>query len=246
MSYMQERSARQAIVDVHRILYEIGFSVANDGNTSMRVNSKTLLITPMGLNKSRLKPEQIVTIDMEGNATGGGMHPPSSERALHLEIYKVRPDVQAIIHAHPPYAIACSLAGVSLAEYLLPEVIVALGQIPTVQYATPSTKEFGQVAAEQAKKYDAMILARHGAVTLGKSLNEALEKLERLEHSAKIAAIARSIGSIAPLPKPEVERLLQLGGYGNPASPPDTGKAMDIDPKLIELITKEVRAALEK
>ncbi len=247
--WSEERTFRQQIVDVHRHLYKLGYSVANDGNTSVRVDPKHFLITPLGVSKAKLTPDQMVLVDMAGNPVGAGTYAPSSEKALHVAIYRVRPDVRAIIHAHPPFAIACSLAGVSLSEYFLPEIILSLGKIPTVQYATPSTKEFGEAAAEQAKKHDALILDRHGTVTIGATLDEALEKVERVEHTAKIATLARAMGTVTPLPKMEVERLLAISQApkdtaGEEPSPPPRTHAYD--PALIELITREVRAALKK
>jgi L-fuculose-phosphate aldolase len=249
MSWNEERNHRQRIVEIHRRLYELGFSVANDGNTSVRVDRKRFLVTPMDLPKARLTPEQIVMVDSDGNPVGANSHPPSSERALHVAIYRARPDVQAIIHAHPPYAIACTLAGVSLSDYFLPEVIVSLGEIPTVPYATPSTKELAELAAGEIKKHDALILARHGTVTVGRTLDDAMDRLERVEHTAKIAAIARSMGTVTPLSKVEVERLLEISHP--PQSPGDGSElkpatdAAKYSPELIELITREVRNALK-
>lgn len=234
---------RRQIVEVHRRIYDLGFSVANDGNTSVRADSGRVLITPRGLNKARLALEEIVAIDLEGTSLGGG-HPPSSEIFIHLGIYKARPDVQAIIHAHPPYAIACTLAGVSLEEYLLPELILSLGKIPTTPYVTPATPEAGRVVTDLIKKHDALIMDRHGTVTVGTSLEDALIKLERIEHAAKIVAIGKAMGAVTPLPKPEVERLIQMTGATLVPPTAEKTAGAELDPKFVELVAQQVAAEL--
>jgi L-fuculose-phosphate aldolase len=211
MGWRNERHLRRQIVEVHRRIYDLGFSVANDGNTSVRTERDRILITPRGRNKAKLSPSDIVTIDLDGTAVGGS-YKPSSEIFIHLGIYRTRPDVRAIIHAHPPYAVACTLAGVSLEEYILPELILSLGKIPTTPYVTPATAESGKVVSECIKNHDALIMDRHGSITVGVSLEDALVKLERIEHAAKIVAIGRSMGTLTPLPKPEGDRLIQMNG----------------------------------
>jgi L-fuculose-phosphate aldolase len=245
MSYQDERQVRQAIVDIHRKLYELGFSVANDGNTSVRLDPDKIFITPMGLNKAALKVDQICVIDAKGNTLSSNGYTPSSERQLHTAIYDVRPDAKAIIHAHPPHAIACTLVNVSLKEPVLPEVIVALGAIPTARYAVPSTKDFGDAAAEEAKNYDAVVLDRHGAVTLGQTLDEALQKMERLEHTAKIMSIASAVGRVTPLTKPEADRLRMMSGRPDSMDNAITSAVVpEANDELVELIIKEVKAAM--
>jgi L-fuculose-phosphate aldolase len=256
VSWKEERDARDEIVDVHRRLYELGFSVANDGNTSMKVDAKRILITPSGLDKARLQREQMAMIDVDGHPLSGN-YEPSSEIAVHTMIYKRRPDVSAIIHAHPPFAIACSLAGVSLDQYTLPEVVISLGKIPTVPYATTGTAEVGESVSEAIEHHDAVIMDRHGTVTVGKTLSEALSKLERVEHTAKIISIANTLGKISPLPQDEVRRLLKIGiamglQKGSPRdvesmiekSAQNAGLSGDQD--LVHLITREVQAILSE
>lgn len=249
MAWQDERRLREEITEIHRRLYDLGFSVANDGNTSVRLDKNRILITPAGLNKAKLKPEQIAVVDADGKPISGN-YPPSTEIAVHAGVYRARSDVHAIVHAHPPYCIACSLAGVSLDGYFLPEVVLTLGKIPTARYATTGTKEAGQVVVELIGSHDAVILDRHGTVTVGKSLEDALLKLERIEHTAKIVAIARSMGNVTPLPQSEIERLVRMGvtshSYSPPAPPlPDVkSPPASYDPKLIDLITKEVTRAL--
>lgn len=133
---------------------------------------------------------------------------------MHLAIYNARPDVEVIIHAHPPFSIACSLANISLADPVLPEVVATLGEIPTARYATTGTRELASILADIVQHHDAIILERHGAVTVGRTLEDALQKLERVEHSARIILLSRLVGSISSLPADEVRRLHQIGGMG--------------------------------
>jgi L-fuculose-phosphate aldolase len=127
-------------------------------------------------------------------------------------VYRERPDVSAVVHAHPTMAVALSLAGISLADGVIPEVITSLGAIPTVPYATPGTDEAGEVIRAPIRQFDAIILARHGSVSVGKDLREAYTKLEMLEHTAQILFLARVLGPVSPLSKEEVARLLMAGG----------------------------------
>ncbi len=138
---------------------------------------------------------------------------PSSEIALHLAAYREREDIAAVIHAHPTTAIACTLADVSLADGTLPEVVTALGAIPTVPYITPGTREAGEAICPFIRQFDALMLARHGSVTVGGSLQEAYSKLEMLEHAAQILFRARLLDGGQPLPEAEVIRLLRAGGH---------------------------------
>lgn len=244
MSWQDERKFREEIAAVHRRLYELGFSVANDGNTSVRVDANRILITPAGLNKAKLEPGQMALVDANGKHIGGS-YAPSTEIFMHVDIFKARLDVHAIIHAHPPYSIACSLAGVTLDEYVLPEVVLTLGKVPTTPYVTTGTQEVGKVVSELIKKHDAVILDRHGTVTVGKNLDEAMQKLERVEHTARITSIARSMGVVTPLPRPEVERLIRRSGQAIEDSGSELKKGQaPATTALIDLITREVIAAL--
>jgi L-fuculose-phosphate aldolase len=200
-----------AIVETCRWMYQKGFIASSEGNVSVRLDADCILVTPRGLHKGFLKPQQLVLTDLEGRRIGGDFHP-SSELAIHLLAYRERPDVAAVVHAHPTMAIACSLAEISLADGVVPEVITSLGAIPTAPYATPGTIEAAEVIRPLIRDFDAIILARHGSVTVGKDLQEAYTRLEMLEHTAQILALARLLGGLSPLPKEEVARLLIAGG----------------------------------
>ena len=190
-------------------IYQKGFIVASDGNVSVRLDKERIMITPSGLNKGFLKGDELIVVDFSGKVITGS-YKPSSETPMHLEAYKQREDINAVIHAHPPIATAFSIANVSLAQCILPEVILSLGAIPTTQYATPATYEGSEIIRELVTKFDAMVLDRHGSLTVGKTLEDAYNKLERVEHSAYITYMARQLGGANPLPVAEVNRLSDM------------------------------------
>ena len=209
-----EHELRQTFVQIGRLMYEKGFICANDGNISARLGPNRLLITPSGLHKGLLEPEQMLVVDDNGNVIGGryGRHPtlkPTSELPMHLEAYRQRPDIQAVVHAHPPIAVALSIAGISMAACLLPEVIVSLGLIPTTAYATPASEENVRAIRELIRHHDGLVLQRHGSVTVGDSPMQAFMRLETLEQNARIGFMLAQLGVYNPLPAPEVEKLLQ-------------------------------------
>jgi L-fuculose-phosphate aldolase len=215
MESTRENPLAIEIVEICSWMYQKGFIASSEGNVSACLGPDRLLVTPRGLHKGFLLPEQLVVTDFDGHQVSGDLAP-SSELPLHLLVYRERPDVEAVVHAHPTMAIACSLVGISLVDGVVPEVITSLGAIPTASYATPGTAEAAEAIRAPIRQFDAIILARHGSVTVGKDLQEAYIKLEMLEHTAQILLLARLLGSVAPLPREEVARLLLAGGR-NPA-----------------------------
>ncbi len=206
----QERLLRAELVRIGERLYDRGFISGTDGNISVRLGSGAMLTTPSGVHKGTMRPEQIVKCDLEGHPLAGSGKP-SSEIRMHVLVYRLRPDVSAAVHAHPIHAVALSLVGVSLAECVLPEPVLALGPIPTASYATPTTEDVpASIRDLLSCEYNALVLARHGTLTLGRSLEEAYVRLETLEHSARITAAARAIGRPTPLPAVEVSRIEQI------------------------------------
>jgi len=187
-----------------------GYIAGGDGNVSMRLDERRLLTTPTGLNKGFLEPRNLVVTDLEGVRLEGELEP-SSEVRLHVRAYRVRPDVEAVVHAHPPLCTAFSLAGVSLAKCVLPEIVIQLGAIPTAPYATPGTESLPEAVADYLSRYDAVIMERHGSITVGRDLNDAYNKLEKIEHTAKITLAAMQLGEVSPLPPEELERLRSHG-----------------------------------
>ena len=217
-SYRERRTEqewRNEIVRVCRLLHEKGYVAASDGNVSVRLNEKHVLSTPSGFGKGFLSPDQLVVTDLEGRMVPSYTPAsrdlkPTSELLMHLEVYRQRPDILSVIHAHPPICVALSIAGVSLAKCLLPEVIVTLGLIPTAEYATPSTAEGPRAISDLIANHDALIIQRHGTLTVGQAPFDAYLKLEKVEHLAQVTLILRQLGRETPLPPGEVAKLLQI------------------------------------
>jgi L-fuculose-phosphate aldolase len=215
MAAKSEFALREEIVRIGRLMWEKNFIAAGDGNLSVRLGADRLLCTPSGLHKGFLNAEQLITINLQGDKSGpnnGAARElvPSSEIRLHLECYRQRPDVVAVIHAHPPSAISCTLVGISLAKCVLPEVVYDLGIIPTLPYATPTSMEGPERIRELIPRYDALMLERHGSLTVGDSLWQAYMRLERLEHSALIALQANAVQPVTPLSEAQIQKLAAL------------------------------------
>lgn len=198
----------QQICDVMRIMYHHEFVVANDGNVSCRLPNGNLLITASGALKGYMTPDQVIECDPQGNALDG--RKVTTEVKMHVAAYQERPDIRAVVHGHPIYAVAFSLAGISLAGCAIPEIIVTMGTIPTAPYATPSTDGLPDSLREFLRTGDAVIMERHGVVCVGGDLIDAYKKMEMVEHTAKITHAARTLGgNVTPLPPPEVKTLLE-------------------------------------
>jgi len=209
---MSEHELRREMIRVGRLVWERGFVAATDGNLSARMGGNRLLVTASGVSKGFLTDEDLVIIRLDGEPVSSyrGRHShPSTEIAMHLEVYRQRPDVNAVIHAHPPLATAFSIAGVSLARCVIPEVIVSMGAIPTAEYATPGTAEVPASIRDTIREYDAMILAHHGSLTVGETLWEAYLRLEKVEHTAQITLAAQQLGQVSTLSPQAVEKLAE-------------------------------------
>lgn len=220
-----EWNIRRGIVEIGRRVYEQGFVAATDGNISVRVMGDRMFITPSGTCLGELKADDLLYMDSERRVLAGRGRP-SSEMSLHLEVYRRRPDVQAVIHAHPPVTNAFGFAGVSLAGPVIPEVVVTFGSIPTTEYATPSSEEGPEAIRDLVQHHDVMILQRHGSLTVGSDLTDAYRKLEKLEHAAKTILATRLLGRVRELTPDELDRLSEVAqrlGYGRispfPTSP---------------------------
>jgi L-fuculose-phosphate aldolase len=211
---MTERVLREEFVRIGQLMHSRGYVTAADGNISARLDTDRFLATPSGLSKGFMTPDQMVVIGLDGKPVGTSRFgpardlKPSSEILLHLEAYRQRPDVRAVVHAHPPTAVALSIAGVPIAPCLLPEVIVTLGTIPTTEYATPASPEGATVIRECIKNHDAVMLLRHGSVTVGTTPFDAYLKLEKLEHAADITFKLLQIGRELSFPPGAVEKLI--------------------------------------
>lgn len=203
-----ETDARSQIVDIGRRMDARGFVAANDGNISVRLDEHRVLTTPTGCPKGKMDAAELPVVSMTGELLSGAK--PSTELPLHLYIYRERPDVRAVVHAHPVYATGFATAGLALDRCVLAEIIVTLGSVPLAKYGTPSTEALPLSIAPHIQSSDAFLLANHGVVTAGRDLNEAYFKLERVEHSAHIVFIARALGGEQVLPKEEVRKLYEL------------------------------------
>ena len=202
---------REELCRVCRLLYDRGYVAGHDGNVSLRLPDGNLLVTPSGVSKGRLEPEMLVVCDLEGNVLAGDRHP-SSETPMHLEVYRQRPDVGAVVHAHPVMATAFAVCGKALEEPFLIETISGLGAVPVAPYALPSTHEVPESIRPFVKDHSALLLANHGALTWGRDLWEAFDRMEVLEHTAKIYAQVHQMGGGVELSPEQVEALLALSG----------------------------------
>src|SRR5688572_25053689 len=220
MSTRVEEQTRAEIVEAGRRMYARGYVASNDGNISARLDDTRLLTTPKSVSKGFMTPDMMVVVDYEGKKLAGDRDP-STELPMHLEIYRNRPDVNAVVHAHPPLATGFAVAGIPLTRAVLAEVITTLGSIPIAAYGTPSTSELPEAVRKYIKAHDGMLLANHGAVTCGSDVLSAYYKMETIEHFARISLVARMLGREHLISREEVERLQGLRGvYGIPSPAP--------------------------
>jgi L-fuculose-phosphate aldolase len=202
-----ERKYREEIVRYGRMLHERGFVAAMDGNLSVRLKGDRILVTPTCLSKGSMRPSDMVIVDPDGQRMAGHRHV-TSEIGMHLLIYRMRPDVRAIVHAHPPTATGFAAAGIPLTEPLVCEVVMGLGCIPLARYGTPGTSELAQTLEPYVPNYDAVLMSNHGVVTYGDTLEHAYMKMETVEHFAEIALVTHLLGRQQPLKDVEIEKLM--------------------------------------
>jgi L-fuculose-phosphate aldolase len=202
-----EARYRREIVSLGRMLHERGYVAAMDGNLSVRLGKGRVLSTPTAMSKGRMRPSDMVIVDSDGHRVAG-RRDVSSEIAMHLLIYKLRPDVQAVVHAHPPTATGFAAAGMALNKPLVCEVVIGLGSIPLAKYGTPGTPELSKSLEPLIPEYDAILMSNHGVVAYGSDLEQAYMKMETVEHFAKIALVTHQLGHQQPLGAAEVEKLV--------------------------------------
>ncbi len=207
-----EKKIREEIIAYGRLLYAQGLVSGASGNISARLDRQHILVTPSGCHKGLLKATDLVVFNTETNqVVSEGSAKPSSEFRMHTYIYAQQPKVEAVIHAHPPYAVALSVAGVALEKVILPETVLSLGYIANCGYATPTTNDVVEAIKVPVQSgATALILARHGSVTIGNSLHEAFCRLETVEHLAKVISIAGSLGEIDSLTTDQIEKLQKI------------------------------------
>lgn len=215
----REQRIRRDIVEVGRRIWLKGYVAANDGNLSARLSHTEILCTPTGVSKGFLTPHMLAKVAPDGEQIEGDMQP-SSEVLMHLEMYRERPDVCGMVHAHPPTATGFAVAGLSLEQQVLPEVIISLKGIPLARYGTPATEEIPKALRPYLATHDAFLLENHGVLTLGKDIYEAYYRMETVEHFARISVTARTLGKEQTLPPPRVAELMEtrakLGLQGRP------------------------------
>ena len=203
------QSIRETIVQIGRDLYQRGMIVGGDGNISARLEDGSILCTPSGLCKGRMEARQLTIVDDNGKVLDGDLKP-SSELKMHLTVYHERPDVHAIVHAHPPTATGFACAGEPLNKALLSEIILTLGCVPIAPYGTPSTEQVSEGIRDLIKVHDGMLLANHGALTVGPDLMTAYYRMETIEHFARISLVTRILGKENLLSFEKVEELRDI------------------------------------
>jgi L-fuculose-phosphate aldolase len=241
MAALDLQTTATEIVEVGRRLWTRGYVASNDGNISVRIDADRLLMTPASVSKGFMTPDMMVVTDLEGRLLSGSPgRKPSSEIQMHLVVYRERPDVGAVVHAHPPLSTGFAVAGIPLDRAVLAEVVTTLGSIPIAEYGTPSTQELADAVAPYVRLHDGLLLANHGALALGRDLFGAYYKMETIEHFARISLVARMLGGERLLSREEVLRLQDLRGRYGIASPapicPDPTPAEPPDPTCQVLV----------
>ena len=217
---MTAEQIKQEICEVGHRLYDHGFVAANDGNISVKLNDNEFYCTPTGVSKGSLTPDMIIKIDANGNKLQGTLNP-SSEIKMHLRVFRERPDVNAVVHAHPPVATAFTVAGIPLDRYILPEAVLTIGDVPTCEYGTPSTMEIPDSLMPYIQEHDAFMLKNHGALTVGNTLTRAFFTMEEVEFNAKIMKYAMELGRIQEISEEKMYELMDLRArFGLPGKHP--------------------------
>ena len=205
-SAVGEEQLRHELVRFGKMLHTQGFVSACDGNLSVRLDAERVMVTPTGVSKCMMSPEDMVIVDTSGNKLNGSCNP-TSEIAMHLTIYKVRPDVKAVVHAHPCTATAFASSGIALDEPLCSEIVITLGSVPLAPYATPGTNELSDSLRPFIPRHDAILMANHGVVTYAADLLHAYMKMEAVEHYAKIVLATRQLGCRKTLAENDLGKL---------------------------------------
>lgn len=238
-NHKNEKQHRREICLVGRWMYEREHIVACEGNLSVRLNDTRILTTPTCMNKGMLEPEDLVVVDLEGRQLEGSRRA-SSEVLMHLQFYRMRQDVQAVCHAHPFSATGFAAAGRALDQALLPEVVIGLGQVPLVRYATPGTPDLSAAIEPYVQHYDALLLANHGVVTCGPDLLTAFYRMETVEHTARITLAAENAGTPKLFSSREVAKLMAARARYGVQTPPGGGAELPVTSDKEENVTDEI------
>lgn len=242
--YYSDFEAKKLICEIGVRMYNRNFVAANDGNISVKVSNNSIWCTPTGVSKGFMTPDMLVKMDLNGNVLAG-KYKPSSEVKMHLRVYKENPEVNAVVHAHPPVATSFAIAGINLDKAVLPEAVVLLGNVPVAPYATPGSQEVPDSIAPYCKGYNAVLLANHGALTWGSNLIEAYHRMESLEHYATILMYTgKIINQSNELSCNQVDELLKIRdklGIKSGGVPP-----CSIDTKLNNVEEKSKEVSIEE
>lgn len=208
-NFASENKLKQQICQIGKLVFDKGFVAANDGNISCRININEILVTPTRMSKGFMEPSDIIKVNLKGEVISG-RHKPSSELKMHLKVYEERPDINAVVHVHPPFATAHAIAGLSLNKATMPESVLLLGTIPLAEYGTPSTTEIPEAIAKYVHDHRGVLLENHGALTWGEDLFSAYFVMESLEFTAKINWIAHQMNGVRELSTKRVKELVQI------------------------------------
>ena len=242
---------KKEICEVGHKLWTKGFVAANDGNISVKISDNEYYCTPTGVSKGDLTPDMIIKVDKDGKKLEGKLNP-SSEIKMHMRVYRERPDVTAVVHAHPPVATAFTVADIDLDQYILPEAVLTIGDVPTCDYGTPSTMEIPDSLDPYIQNHDAFLLRNHGALTVGCNLQKAFFVMEEVEFNAVICKHAMDLGAVHEISSDQLKKLMDLRKKMNlPGRHPgidygDEPACNCANADLVEAITKKVLAALGK
>jgi L-fuculose-phosphate aldolase len=221
-----EREHREDIIQIGRLMFQKGWVASNDGNISIRLDGERILATPTGMCKGMMHVDDLIVLDRQGNKISGRRER-TTEINMHLTVYDLRPDIRAVVHAHPPVATGFATAGKPLNLALLPEVIIAFGCVPIAEYGLPGTTELTEPMRPLIPKHNALLMANHGSVCYGEDVFQAYFRMETVEHSARIQLVAELLGGPNVLPRMEVNKLLdsrtrygvKAASSGEPACP---------------------------
>ena len=206
-----EFEIKKQICEIGKRIYAQGMVASNDGNISVKLNDNEFLCTPTGVSKGFMTPEYICKVDRDGKVIQANAgFKPSSEIKMHMRVYKERPDVTAVVHAHPMYATAFAIAGIPLTQPIMPEAVIALGCVPIAEYGTPSTEEIPDAVSKYLQSFDAVLLENHGALSFSDSLLSAYHKMESVEFYAKLLYLSRQLGGPKELSEAQVQRLYEI------------------------------------
>ena len=206
-----EYEIKKQICDIGKRIYDRGMVAANDGNISVKISDNEFLCTPTGVSKGFMTPEYICKVDKEGNVIqANGNFKPSSEIKMHMRVYKCRPDVGAVVHAHPTFATSFAIAGIPLTQPIMPEAVIGLGCVPIAPYGTPSTMEIPDAIEKYLPYYDQVLLESHGALTWSTDLLSAYHKMESVEFYAELLYKARQLGGAKEFDQPTIEKLYEI------------------------------------